>query len=79
MPRYPFRCTTCGAEFEVSRPMRDAGTEASCPVDGASAERIFEAPRMNLNRPEPTTPSPPSRGYSHHGHSHGPGTGHHSH
>ena len=24
MPRYPYRCTACGAEFEVSRSMRDA-------------------------------------------------------
>jgi hypothetical protein len=43
--------------------------------------RIFTVPEMNFNRPSPpATPSaPPPRGFSHHGHSHGPGTGHHSH
>jgi len=45
--RYPFRCTVCGLEFEVS--------------------------------PASATPAPPSSGFSHHGHSHGAGTGHHSH
>ena len=77
--RYPFRCTVCGLEFEVSRPARDSAVEASCPSDGAAAERIFTVPSMSFGRPESTTSAPPSSGYSHHGHSHGPGTGHHSH
>lgn len=77
--RYPFRCTVCGLEFEVSRPARDSAAEASCPADGAAAERIFTAASMNFGRPESTTSAPPSSAYSHHGHSHGPGTGHHSH
>jgi putative FmdB family regulatory protein len=77
--RYPFRCTVCGLEFEVSRPARESAADASCPSDGAAAERIFTVPSMSFNGPASTTPSPPSSGYSHHGHSHGPGTGHHSH
>ncbi len=31
MPRYDFRCRTCGATFEVTRPMANAGDPASCP------------------------------------------------
>lgn len=31
MPRYEFRCRTCGDTFEVNRPMREAGAAASCP------------------------------------------------
>ena len=78
--RYPFQCTVCGIEFEVSRPARDSAADATCPTDGAAAVRIFLAPAMNFGRPPAaTTPSPPARGYSHHGHSHGPGTGSHSH
>ena len=78
--RYPFRCTACGLEFEVSRPARDSAVDASCLADGATAERVFTVPAMNFNRPASTaTPSPPSRGFSHHGHSHGAGTGDHSH
>ena len=79
--RYPFRCTVCTLEFEVSRPARDAAAPAACPVDGAEAVRVFTVPSMNFGRPpaDPSAPSPPARGFSHHGHSHGPGTGAHSH
>jgi putative FmdB family regulatory protein len=77
--RYPFQCTACGLEFVVSRPISESAADATCPSDGAAA-RVFTVPEMNFNRPTPTTPSaPPSRSFSHHGHSHGPGTGHHTH
>jgi putative FmdB family regulatory protein len=78
--RYPFQCTVCGRQFEVSRPARDSAAEAICPTDGSAAVRVFLAPAMNFGRPPAaTTPGPPARGFSHHGHSHGPGTGSHSH
>lgn len=80
MPRYPFRCTECDLEFDVSRPVRDAGADAHCPADGAQAVRVFTVPAMNFNRPRSAaSPGPPARRFSHHGHSHGPGTGAHSH
>jgi hypothetical protein len=44
VPRYPYRRTGCGAEFEVSRWMSDVGNETLCLVDGAAAERIFLVP-----------------------------------
>jgi putative FmdB family regulatory protein len=44
VPRYAFGCQACGLEFEVSRPMSEAGRPAVCPEDGAAAERIFTAP-----------------------------------
>jgi putative FmdB family regulatory protein len=31
VPRYDFRCRTCGATFEVTRPMADASASARCP------------------------------------------------
>jgi hypothetical protein len=77
--RYPFRCTACGLEFVVSRAVRDVGVATFCPTDGAPAERVFTVPEMNLNRPPSTTTAPPSSGFSHSGHSHGPGTSHHTH
>ncbi len=77
--RYPFRCTACGLEFVVSRPAREAAVDAFCPTDGAPAERVFTVPEMSLHRLPATTPAPPSSGFSHSGHSHGPGTSHHTH
>lgn len=31
MPRYEFRCRTCGDTFEVSRPMVTSADPATCP------------------------------------------------
>ena len=76
MPRYDFRCPTCGLEFEVSRPFSRATEPATCPQDGATAERVFTMPMtfMPGSASEPMAPPPPG-GFGHdHGHSHGPGT-----
>jgi putative FmdB family regulatory protein len=81
MARYDFRCTRCRLEFEVSRPMAQAGEPARCPVDGAESRRFFTMP-MTFSKPSSgARPAPPSpaRGWRHHGHSHGPGTGSHAH
>lgn len=85
MPIYGFRCPACGMEFEVSRPMKDAGNPASCPLDGESAARIFTPPMKIGQRgvDEPAAPpaasQPAQRQWSHFGHSHGFGAGSHSH
>ncbi|MFJ6214713.1 zinc ribbon domain-containing protein [Streptomyces sp. NPDC092296] len=31
MPRYDFRCRSCGATFELRRPMSQANAPATCP------------------------------------------------
>jgi putative FmdB family regulatory protein len=77
--RYAFRCPACALEFDVSRPVSEAGKAAACPVDGASAERIFTMPNTNFNRPPAADAASSGGGYSHSGHSHGPGTRPHSH
>jgi putative FmdB family regulatory protein len=45
MPIYGFRCPACNMEFEVSRPMKDAGNPVNCPLDGETATRLFTPPR----------------------------------
>ncbi|MFH5232646.1 FmdB family zinc ribbon protein [Antrihabitans spumae] len=32
MPRYDYRCRTCGDTFEVSRSMADSSADTPCPV-----------------------------------------------
>ena len=32
MPRYEYRCRTCGDTFEVSRPMAESAAPADCPA-----------------------------------------------
>ncbi|MEV6482606.1 zinc ribbon domain-containing protein [Streptomyces sp. NPDC051576] len=31
MPRYEYRCRTCGDTFEMSRPMAESAAPAACP------------------------------------------------
>ncbi|MEU6521388.1 zinc ribbon domain-containing protein [Streptomyces sp. NPDC046924] len=31
MPRYEYRCRTCGDTFELSRPMAESAAPADCP------------------------------------------------
>ncbi|MEV7283736.1 zinc ribbon domain-containing protein [Streptomyces sp. NPDC093252] len=32
MPRYEYRCRTCGDTFELSRPMAESADPAACPA-----------------------------------------------
>ena len=57
MPRYAFCCRSCGLEFEVSRSMSDAGREATCPVDGHGADRVFTAPMTLVRQGERAAPA----------------------
>jgi putative FmdB family regulatory protein len=79
VPRYPFCCESCGATFEVSRPMSDAGSDAQCPADGAKAVRVYTMPATNFNRPTSAPMPAASADYSHYGHTHGGGIARHSH
>ncbi|MEU4201924.1 zinc ribbon domain-containing protein [Streptomyces sp. NPDC045470] len=31
MPRYEYRCRSCGSTFELSRPMAESSAPAACP------------------------------------------------
>lgn len=31
MPRYEYRCRSCGSQFELNRPMAESGSAATCP------------------------------------------------
>lgn len=40
MPAYDYRCTKCGLEFEVNRPITDR-EPVNCSVCGSEAKRVF--------------------------------------
>jgi putative FmdB family regulatory protein len=89
MPKYDFRCPSCGLEFEVRRPLSQAGEPAACPNDGAAAQRVFTMPltfvkggTVGASGPEveasaaggSTSGQDHGHGHGHdHGHTHGPG------
>ncbi|HEU0041912.1 MAG TPA: zinc ribbon domain-containing protein [Jiangellaceae bacterium] len=53
MPRYEFRCRTCGATFEVSRPMVESAEPAVCPGGHDDTVRLLSTVAMTrrLNSP----------------------------
>jgi putative FmdB family regulatory protein len=78
---YDYRCSQCGLEFEVSRPISQATDPARCPVDGAESARIFTMP-MTFSKKDfrgPSTSAGSPSGWTHDGHSHGAGIARHTH
>ncbi|MER6914342.1 zinc ribbon domain-containing protein [Streptomyces sp. NPDC000594] len=41
MPRYDFRCRSCGDTFEVSRPMARSADPAACPQGHEDTVRLL--------------------------------------
>ncbi|CAM5249192.1 FmdB family zinc ribbon protein [Streptomyces tanashiensis] len=43
MPRYEYRCRTCGDTFELSRPMAESSDPASCPAGHDDTVKLLSA------------------------------------
>ncbi|NBE53066.1 FmdB family zinc ribbon protein [Streptomyces boluensis] len=43
MPRYEFRCRTCGDTFELSRPMAESSAPADCPAGHDDTVKLLSA------------------------------------
>ncbi|WP_083787381.1 FmdB family zinc ribbon protein [Stackebrandtia nassauensis] len=41
MPRYEYRCRTCAATFEESRPMSRSGEPATCPAGHEDSVKLL--------------------------------------
>jgi putative FmdB family regulatory protein len=41
VPLYDFRCRTCGATFEVRRPMAESDAPAACPGGHADTAKLL--------------------------------------
>ena len=42
MPRYDYRCTSCGDEFELTQSFSEAG-KGTCPACSGAGQRVFHA------------------------------------
>ena len=42
MPRYDYRCTSCGEEFELTQSFSEAG-KGTCPICSGAGQRVFHA------------------------------------
>ncbi|MFF4869392.1 zinc ribbon domain-containing protein [Streptomyces sp. NPDC000961] len=43
MPRYEYRCRTCGDTFELSRPMAESSAPAACPAGHDDTVKLLSA------------------------------------
>ncbi|WP_079036234.1 FmdB family zinc ribbon protein [Streptomyces silaceus] len=43
MPRYEYRCRSCGDTFELSRPMAESGDPAVCPAGHGDTVKLLSA------------------------------------
>jgi putative FmdB family regulatory protein len=60
VPKYDFRCTGCGYQFELTRSFSQSADPAACPHDGASAIRLFSPPLdLLMYRREPVVDTRP--------------------
>ncbi|GAA3922347.1 hypothetical protein GCM10022244_34690 [Streptomyces gulbargensis] len=57
MPRYEFRCRTCGDTFEVSRPMAESSAPAACPAGHDDTVKLLSAVAVGGSAPAGPAPS----------------------
>ena len=74
MPKYPFVCSSCGAEFDVERQADDLTRPVACPIDAAPSRRVYGV--VPAGAPEKRPSAAPFGTYWH---DHGPGTQPHLH
>ncbi|MFF8829360.1 zinc ribbon domain-containing protein [Streptomyces sp. NPDC015131] len=43
MPRYEYRCRTCGDTFELNRPMAESSAPAACPAGHGDTVKLLSA------------------------------------
>ncbi|MDN3297185.1 zinc ribbon domain-containing protein [Streptomyces ficellus] len=43
MPRYEYRCRTCGDSFELNRPMAESSAPAACPAGHDDTVKLLSA------------------------------------
>ncbi|MFF2305726.1 zinc ribbon domain-containing protein [Streptomyces sp. NPDC058128] len=60
MPRYEFRCRTCGDTFELSRPMAESSHPASCPAGHDDTVKLLSA--VAVGGSASTAPAPSGGG-----------------
>ncbi|WP_369184123.1 zinc ribbon domain-containing protein [Streptomyces sp. Y1] len=60
MPRYDFRCRSCGATFELRRPMARAGDPAVCPQGHEDTVKLLST--VAVTGAAGAAPQPPSGG-----------------
>ncbi|MFF4268513.1 zinc ribbon domain-containing protein [Streptomyces sp. NPDC001536] len=62
MPRYDYRCRTCGDTFEVSRPMAQSSDPASCPDGHEDTVKLLSTVAVGGTASASAAPAPQAGG-----------------
>ncbi|MBL1080951.1 zinc ribbon domain-containing protein [Streptomyces actinomycinicus] len=63
MPRYEYRCRTCGDTFELNRPMAESAAPASCPAGHDDTVKLLSTVAVGgVSRASAAAPAPAPRG-----------------
>ncbi|MFI6682079.1 zinc ribbon domain-containing protein [Streptomyces sp. NPDC050485] len=60
MPRYEYRCRSCGDTFELSRPMAESAAPATCPVGHDDTVKLLST--VAVGGSAKPSPAPPAAG-----------------
>ncbi|AWL31974.1 MULTISPECIES: FmdB family zinc ribbon protein [Streptomyces] len=58
MPRYEYRCRSCGDTFELSRPMAESSDPASCPAGHADTVKLLSTVAVGGSADSPARGGP---------------------
>ncbi|MEU9864271.1 zinc ribbon domain-containing protein [Streptomyces sp. NPDC047971] len=62
MPRYEYRCRTCGDSFELSRPMAESSAPAACPAGHDDTVKLLSAVAVGGTATGSSAPAPSGGG-----------------
>ncbi|MER6460990.1 zinc ribbon domain-containing protein [Streptomyces sp. NPDC048409] len=57
MPRYEYRCRTCGDTFELSRPMAESAAPAACPQGHEDTVKLLSTVAVGGAAATPAAPA----------------------
>ncbi|MER7764954.1 zinc ribbon domain-containing protein [Streptomyces sp. NPDC097619] len=57
MPRYEYRCRTCGDTFELNRPMAESSAPAACPAGHDDTVKLLSAVAVGGTAAAPARPA----------------------
>ncbi|MEU8545679.1 FmdB family zinc ribbon protein [Streptomyces roseoverticillatus] len=62
MPRYEYRCRSCGDTFELSRPMAESSAPATCPAGHEDTVKLLSAVAVTGGSGASAAPAPQGGG-----------------
>ncbi|WNI15353.1 FmdB family zinc ribbon protein [Actinacidiphila sp. ITFR-21] len=62
MPRYEYRCKSCGSTFELRRPMSQANAPSVCPEGHSDTVKLLSTVSVGISAGPSSAPAPAPAG-----------------